>query len=253
MEIVVQRFEVLDSTNLEAARQIERGAREGACVVAREQTHGRGRQQRVWLSAPGAGLYLSLVLRPRFAISAWPLLTLMAAVAVADTLEEAGGVSADIKWPNDLLVENRKICGILAETVETPASRAVVLGIGINLKRGALPEDLRNVATALEEQMSNRFDHATADHLLGTLLKNLSKGYATLGAEGGTHATLQAWTMRSTYAQGKSVRVACGPETIQGITRGLNPDGALRLETTHGDLRILHAGDVEEVRMNAER
>lgn len=252
MEIVVQRFEVLDSTNLEAARQIEHGAREGTCVVAREQTHGRGRRQRVWLSPPDAGLYLSLALRPRFAMSVWPLLTLMAAVAVADALKEAGGVQADIKWPNDLLIGHRKICGILAETVETSVGRAVVLGIGVNLKRDAFPADLRNIATSLEEQMSNRFNHDTAELLLGALLKNLVAGYATLGAEGGAHATLREWTMRSSYALGKIVRVACGSESIEGITRGLNPDGALRLETTHGDLRIIHAGDVEELRMKDE-
>src|SRR5918911_2070958 len=96
----ILRFESLPSTNTEAARQAAIGAAEGLCVVAREQTAGRGRQRRAWVSPKDAGLYFSIVLRPRMEARAWPLITLAAALAVADALSEAFGLKADIKWPN---------------------------------------------------------------------------------------------------------------------------------------------------------
>lgn len=137
----ILRFETLPSTNLEAARRAIEGAAEGLCVVAREQTAGRGRLQRLWVSPKDAGLYFSIVLRPQFAQNAWSLLTLMAAVAVNDALGEACSLETDIKWPNDILANDRKLCGILAETIDTPLGRVVVVGIGINLTKHSFPED----------------------------------------------------------------------------------------------------------------
>src|SRR5437764_10695104 len=121
----IMRFESLPSTNTEAARQATLGAAEGLCVVAREQTAGRGRRERAWVSPKDAGLYFSIVLRPRTETHEWPLITLAAAVSTRDALEETYALPTDIKWPNDLLAEGRKLCGILAETVEGGAGRAV--------------------------------------------------------------------------------------------------------------------------------
>src|SRR3954462_11272628 len=106
----ILRFQSIDSTNLEAMRQAKAGAAEGLCVVARTQTRGRGRLDRSWQSPPDAGLYMSLLLRPQFEMSAWPLITLMAALAVRDALFKLCAVSADIKWPNDLCVNDQKLC-----------------------------------------------------------------------------------------------------------------------------------------------
>src|SRR5919112_1524101 len=111
----ILRFDSLPSTNTEAARQASLGAREGLCVVAREQTAGRGRRQRAWASPKDAGLYFSVVLRPALDAADWPLLTLAAALAARDALGDACALDADIKWPNDLLAGGRKLCGILAE------------------------------------------------------------------------------------------------------------------------------------------
>src|SRR5919206_4669266 len=138
----ILRFESLPSTNTEAARQASLGAAEGLCVVAREQTAGRGRRERAWVSPKDSGLYFSVVLRPRASAREWPLITLAAAVAVRDALEEACALRADIKWPNDLLASGRKLCGILAETVEGSAGSAVVLGVGINLTNRAFPPEI---------------------------------------------------------------------------------------------------------------
>src|SRR5258705_6208427 len=126
----ILRFDSLPSTNLEAARRAIDGAAEGLCVVAREQTAGRGRLQREWISPKDAGLYFSLVLRPKVQQNSWSLLTLMAAVAVNDAFRGACFFETDINWPNDILANPRRLFGILAETGCKPMGRAVVVGIG---------------------------------------------------------------------------------------------------------------------------
>src|SRR5262245_65966173 len=116
----IQRFDAIDSTNLEAVRQAREGAPEGLCIVAREQTSGRGRLDRQWHSPKDAGLYLSIVLRPQLPMNRWPLLTFMAALAVVDGLSKSVGLRSDIKWPNDVCVNEKKLCGILSETADSP-------------------------------------------------------------------------------------------------------------------------------------
>src|SRR4026209_2805906 len=123
----ILRFDSLPSTSVEAARRAVEGAAEGLCIVASEQTAGRGRLDRQWVSPKDSGLYCSIILRPRFDQTLWPLLTLMAAVVVHDTLLAGNDLKTDIKWPNDILANEKKLCGILAETVETPVGRAVIL------------------------------------------------------------------------------------------------------------------------------
>ncbi|MCA1591435.1 MAG: biotin--[acetyl-CoA-carboxylase] ligase [Acidobacteria bacterium] len=218
---------------------------EGLCVVAREQTAGRGRQQRVWASPKDAGLYFSVVLRPRIEAGSWPLITLMAALAVHDALAQACELHADIKWPNDILAGGRKLCGILAETLETTAGRACVVGIGINLDDRAFPTELRETATSIEAQTGRTPD---VEALLRSLTHALSARYATLQGEGGAERTLQEWAARSSFNEGKRVRVTLAGETLEGWTRGLEPDGALRVETDAKEIRIIRAGDVAAVR-----
>ncbi len=249
LRLTTLRYDSLTSTNTEAARQAMRGAAEGLCVVALEQTAGRGRQQRVWVSPKGAGLYFSIVLRPRLEMRAWPLITLMSALAVADALVDACRLETDIKWPNDILAGGRKVCGILAETVETDAGRAVILGIGINLKPSALPEELRDVATSVEEATESAID---VEELLRSLVLSISRRYDALHQAAGADELLKEWTKRSSYAEGMRVRVALEDETLEGVTRGLASDGALRVETDAGKIRLVRAGDVTAVRLLKE-
>jgi BirA family transcriptional regulator, biotin operon repressor / biotin---[acetyl-CoA-carboxylase] ligase len=247
---VILRFDSLDSTNTEAARQAMRGAQEGLCIVAHEQTAGRGRQERVWISPPGAGLYCSIVLRPRLELSAWPLLTLMTAVAVHDALREASGLETDIKWPNDIYAREAKLCGILAETVETAQGRACIIGIGINLSNSAFPESLRQSATSIEALTGSTVD---AESILQVLLRAFAERYEMLSGTDGANLTLAAWTARSSYAEGRRVRVSLAEEILEGTTRGLESDGALRVETDAGQIRLIRAGDVTILRgMRAE-
>jgi BirA family transcriptional regulator, biotin operon repressor / biotin---[acetyl-CoA-carboxylase] ligase len=245
----ILRFDSLDSTNTEAARQARLGAPEGLCIVAREQTAGRGRQERVWISPAGAGLYCSTILRPRLPFRIWPLLTLAAALAVHDTLLAVYDLRTDIKWPNDILAGERKLCGILAETVEAERGRACVLGIGINLSDKAFPSELRETAISVEALAGQAPD---AENLLEALLRALALRYLTLQQADGPGQTIKAWTERSSYAEGRGVRVLLAGETFEGTTRGLEPDGALRVET-NGEIRIIRAGDISiRKTLNAE-
>jgi BirA family biotin operon repressor/biotin-[acetyl-CoA-carboxylase] ligase len=242
---LILRFDSLASTNTEAARQAVGGAQEGLCIVAREQTAGRGRQERVWISPAGAGLYCSIVLRPGLAKSAWPLLTLMSAVAVHDALLEACRLETDIKWPNDIYARGAKLCGILAETVETAQGRACIIGVGINLSESALPGELRASATSIEALTESPAD---TEGILQALLRAIAERYEILLGDDGASLILAAWTARSSYADGRRVRVALAEEILEGTTRGLEPDGALRVETDSGEIRIIRAGDVTALR-----
>lgn len=241
----VLRYDSLPSTNTEAASQALKGAAEGLCIVALEQTAGRGRLQRQWLSPAGAGLYLSIVLRPKIEIGVWPLITLMAAVVVRDALLAAYAVETDIKWPNDILVGDQKLCGILAETIDTDRGRAVIVGIGINLNAVALPLARGNSATSVEAVTGSAPD---PEELLHALFHLLEKHYGVLQSAAGPEEIVRAWCARSSYASGKRVRISSAAETLEGLTRGLESDGALRVETDGGEIKTFRTGDVTTVR-----
>lgn len=240
---IVLRYDELPSTNDEALNQARRGAAEGVCVVAEAQTAGRGRQQRSWSSPAGAGLYLSIVLRPALAPHDWPLISFAAALAVHDALLEACALAADLKWPNDVHLDGKKLCGILAETCETPQGRACVVGLGVNLRERAWPLNLRDAATSIEAHTGRAPD---AEKFLTALLRAFGARYAALHADAAR--TLRDWEARSSYAQGRLVRVHAGDEAFDGTTRGLQTDGALRVELIDGEIKIVRAGDVVSLR-----
>lgn len=240
----ILRFDSIDSTNLEAMRQAKIGGREGLCIVAREQTRGRGRLDRSWQSPKDAGLYLSIVLRPKFELNAWPLITLMTALAVSDALMKACDLRVDIKWPNDICAGEKKLCGILAETVETDYGPAAIVGIGINLNADELPEALHEQATSVESAIGRKVDR---ERVLAALLGALADRYELLQSPEGREHTIREWCANSSYAIGRQVRVSMNDETFEGATRGLESDGALRVETDTG-IRIVRAGDVAAVR-----
>ena len=241
----ILRFDSIDSTNLEAMRQARAGAPEGLCVVAREQLHGRGRLDRSWQSPKDAGLYFSIVLRPQLALNSWPLITLMTALAGADALLKSCGLRADIKWPNDICFDDRKLGGILAETVETNAGAAAIVGVGINLNADGLSPTLRDRATTVEALTGRKPD---GELLLEKLVRALGERYELLQSLDGCEHTIREWCANSSYAMGRQVRISLDQETFEGTTRGLESDGALRVETSAGKIRIVRAGDVTAVR-----
>jgi BirA family biotin operon repressor/biotin-[acetyl-CoA-carboxylase] ligase len=241
----ILRFDSVPSTNGEAARRAVEGAPEGLCIVAREQTAGRGRLDRHWVSPRDAGLYCSIVLRPQLDHSVWPLLTLMAGVAVHHALLDSCALVTDIKWPNDILANGRKLCGILAETVETPLGRAVVVGIGINLTNKSFPSELDQVATSIESATSETPD---MESVLHALIQAFARQYEVLRQQGGPENIIAEWSTHSSFVTGKQIQIIDSNETFAGITRGLERDGALRVETSTGEIKIVRAGDVSSVR-----
>jgi BirA family biotin operon repressor/biotin-[acetyl-CoA-carboxylase] ligase len=241
----ILRFDSLASTNLEAMRQARAGAPEGLCVVAREQTSGRGRLDRSWQSPKDAGLYFSMILRPQLEMSSWPLITLMAALAVSDALLKACDLRADIKWPNDICINGRKLCGILVETIETESDAAAIVGIGINLTADGLPAELFAAATSVQQVSGCAPDR---ELVLQELVKAIAERYDFLYRPHGTEHTIREWCANSSYAFDRRVGVTLLHDRFEGTTRGIESDGALRVETNDGKIRIVRAGDVTALR-----
>ena len=247
MNITTLVFDTIGSTNTEALKHARQGVAEGLCIVARQQTAGRGRHGRVWVSEKDAGLYFSIVLRPKLETRFLSLITLMTGVAVHDMLEEYG-ITPDIKWVNDVLVAEKKISGILAETAETGQGIAVVVGVGVNLTSGSVPPEIAETATSIECVSGLR---VSPENVAGALTKYLVYFYAVLTGTAGPASIIDEWRKRSTYFSGKQVRAALGSETITGISDGLESNGALRIKRPDGSVAVIQAGDVERLRAEA--
>lgn len=245
MKFTVLTFDSIDSTNTEAMRQARQGADEGLCIVAGQQTAGRGRLGRTWISEKDAGLYFSIVLRPGIETAFLPLITLMAGVSVHATLAELG-IEADIKWVNDVHVNEKKICGILSETSETARGLAVIVGIGINTRSSNFPPEVSDTATSIEAEIAAA--PPTSQSLTELLTRHLSHFYAVLNGDNGPETIRREWKERSSYYSGKPVRVVLDDETFSGVTDGLEANGALRVVLPGGSVRVVQAGDIQRLR-----
>jgi BirA family transcriptional regulator, biotin operon repressor / biotin---[acetyl-CoA-carboxylase] ligase len=241
MKLNIQAFDTITSTNDEAIRQAKLGVDEGLCIISRHQTAGRGRNGRSWVSPIDSGLYFSIVLRPKFDVKFVPLLTLMSAIAVFETLKTSFQILPDIKWVNDIHARGKKISGILAEAFDTNKGLAVVVGIGINLTSGNFPDQLNDIATSIEDITSVMPDREI-------LLQNLTLNFSNLYQNFDPQKIREMWSERSSYAFNKSVSVALEHETIFGITRGIVENGALRVEISGGEIVVVQAGDVASLR-----
>ncbi|WP_307827844.1 biotin--[acetyl-CoA-carboxylase] ligase [Nocardioides sp. SYSU D00038] len=232
------------STNAVVAERAREGAADGLVVVAEEQTAGRGRLDRTWEVPPRAALTFSVLLRPTAPPARWPWLPLLTGRAVATALR-AAGVEAGLKWPNDVLVGDRKIAGILLERVETPQGPAAVVGIGLNVAQDA-PELPVATATSVALELGRGADRT--DLLLG-LVAALRGGYADWQAGGDAGAE----RLRAAYAAdcvtlGRDVRVELpGGDALTGRAVGVDAGGRLVVEHAGGSTAVA-AGDVVHVR-----
>jgi BirA family biotin operon repressor/biotin-[acetyl-CoA-carboxylase] ligase len=211
-----------------------RGLPEGTVVVAEHQTTGRGRRGRVWITPPGAGLLLSVLLRPVLPPARWPAIGLAAACAVADGVEEAAGVTPGLRWPNDVLVDGRKVAGVLAEGVTGPVA-CVLLGIGINLRGepGEWSADLAGRAASL----ASLGRPAEPEAVLAAVLRHLAARYEELQRLG-FESIRRAWRRRGLFG---------GPVTgpgVSGVAVDLGPDGGLVVEGVGGRRTTIVAGEV---------
>jgi len=238
----------LESTNTEAHSLAEKGAPAGTLVFAEEQTGGRGRQDRMWHSPAGAGLYCTLIVRPKQPHALWPLLTHVASVALAETLRELAEkkiiplpLNAEIKWPNDVLLSGKKCAGILLEAFWDDAKNpAALVGFGINVHRGSVPEALSGEAACLDDMA-----HACVPRrqLLVLYLKHFQICY--LMFEQGRHRELlDRWKSNSSMWNGAPVYIGKSGARRQAVTCGLNDLGALIIRNPDGSLETLFAEDV---------
>ena len=233
----------VDSTNRVAKALAYHGAADGTIVVAEEQTGGKGRLERKYFSPRGKGIWFSVILRPNFLPKDASKVTLMAAVAVAEAMTRFN-LKPEIKWPNDLLFDGRKIVGILTEmTGEIGRIDYVVVGVGINVNiaRDEFPEDLRTVAASLSEMSGEELSRVK---IFRAILEEFDKLYCEVNANG-FGEILKLWRKHN-VTLGKKVRVISaveGGENFDGTAVDLDDDGALVVETADG-LRTVYAGDV---------
>lgn len=230
----------IGSTNDEAGAWARAGAAAGAVVVADEQTRGRGRLGRRWHSPPGQSLYLSVVLRPPLAPHRVPPVTLAAAVAVAETLVGCD-VAPALKWPNDVLLDGKKVAGILTEmSADLDRVHHVVVGIGVNLNTVQFPDDLGAIATSVAESRGTavvRADFAAA------LCGRLEHWFDQFVADGAA-PVVAAWKQHARFF-GRRVHVSAGRDQLDGVAEDLEEDGALRLRLDDGRVTRIVAGEVQ--------
>ena len=232
-------FEVIDSTNSCLRALAEVGADEGTLVVAEHQTEGRGRLGRSWSAEPRANLLFSLLLRPPLSQDQAGILPFFAAVAIARAVEPLVGQRVECKWPNDLLLNGRKFCGILLETAIQEGRLAhAVLGVGLNVNQRAFPETLEATATSLSREYKKGFDRRK---LLHSILGEMEDLYADVRART-TEAFLSEWLSRCAMI-GKEVAVQTGGAMVRGRALAVRDTGALVLETDDGQ-EAFFAADV---------
>jgi BirA family biotin operon repressor/biotin-[acetyl-CoA-carboxylase] ligase len=235
-------LETTGSTNDDARAMGAAGAPHGSLVVAETQTCGRGRHDRIWVSPPATGIYATLLLRPGLPPEQTPLISIAAAVAVAEAVRQTTGLVPAIKWPNDLLVNTRKVAGILTEASTTASTVEFVLtGIGINVNTpvDALPVRPLFPATSLAVETGGPVSRAA---LLAALLGRFE--YWLDGLRNGACAALTARWMDYACTTGRAVAVKDMPGEVSGIVRGIAPDGALLLQTGDGRIVRILSGDL---------
>ena len=245
----VEHFNSVGSTNEVAKERARDGAPAFSVIMAAQQTAGRGRQGHAWISPPG-NLFLSVVLRPAGALAHAGLIPLAAGVAVAEVLASFG-VRARLKWPNDLVVGEKKIAGLLAESSSgSEGIETVVLGIGINLTLDPddVPATLRDAVTSvgLESRRTVPFAEAAAE-----TLARVAVWYHALAREGAA-TVLAAWRARSVPWWGRPVEVRAGSSLIRGVARGVDERGALLLDLESGARAALLSGEARELRLAGE-
>jgi BirA family transcriptional regulator, biotin operon repressor / biotin---[acetyl-CoA-carboxylase] ligase len=238
----------VESTNSEALDLAKRGAPGATLIYAEEQTAGRGRKNRAWHSPAGAGLYFTLILRPKTSMEFWPLLTHVSSVALFETLRDLSlrgllpsPLEIDLKWPNDVLLSGKKCAGILLESMLSDMSNpAAVVGLGINVRKGSVPENLTSEAICLDE-IAQGF--VPRRRLLVHFLRHFQLCYL-LFEQGKHDELLERWKSCSSMYEGVPIWMGKGETRREAITCGLNEMGALMVRTSDGTRQTIVAEDI---------
>ncbi len=236
----------VDSTNTIALKLAEEGVKEGAVVIADSQFRGRGRLGRSWLSPPGVNVYMSIVLRPNMEPRFATLLTIMASVGSATALRKATGLDITVKWPNDLLVSEKKMGGILTETrMDSKRIEYAVTGIGINVNMDsyALPDVVKEVSTSIRIETGEIFSRTKT---IIEVLNELNAVYDVLKRKG-YHEILSRWK-QLTSTLGRNVEIVLGNETLKGLAESVTDEGMLIVRLPSGASRVIQYGDLTLLR-----
>jgi BirA family biotin operon repressor/biotin-[acetyl-CoA-carboxylase] ligase len=226
------------STMKDAASLAARGEPHGTVVVAEEQTAGIGRHGHAWYSGSDGGLYLSIILRLPLAADVLPVLTMALGLAAQRAVDDIGHVRCDIRWPNDLLLHEKKVAGIMVQSADIPSKGALIAGIGVNINQTEFPREIRSIATSLRiETGKEHSKEALLERLVAECMR-----YAGLLADRGKDPILKQFEARSSYVCGKAVDVETADRVVSGITAGLDDHGFLRVQTPTGVETIVTGG-----------
>lgn len=238
-------FNQLGSTNDHLRLLAQNGEEEGAVVTADQQTRGRGRHQRHWFSAPGKGLWFSVLLRPASFWDRVGLISLLSSLAVADAFFEQAGLAAAVKWPNDVLSDGRKISGILMETEtrsDRPSYLCVGIGVNVNHEKADFPEPLRQRATSLLIESGKSINRA---QLLVGILNKLEDYYRRF--LDGEHDHIRREWLARCYHKQSFVQVTRGDSVIEGHFEQIDAGGSMLLRTSSGELCRIQSGEVTQL------
>ncbi|HYK71952.1 MAG TPA: biotin--[acetyl-CoA-carboxylase] ligase [Pseudoneobacillus sp.] len=239
----IQYEESVESTQRIAHRLAYEHAPEGTIVIAEEQLSGRGRMDRKWYSPKYTGVWMSIILRPNIPLAKAPQLTLIAAVAVVQTIEELTGLSPEIKWPNDILINGKKMTGILTELqAEADRINSIIMGIGINVNQELkdFPIELQELATSIAIEKGSLHSRAA---IIRSVLSNLERLYL-LYLEKGFYPIKLLWEGYA-ISIGKDIRARTLTNVIEGKALGITDDGVLRIEDKTGKIHLVYSADIE--------
>lgn len=237
----VSFYDTVNSTNLRAKLDADNGAPEGALVVADMQTAGRGRRGRTWSSPAGLNVYFTLILKPQYVPDKASMVTLVMALAVAEGIRETCGVEAGIKWPNDIVANGKKVCGILTEmSVERDFIHHVVIGVGINVGLQEFAPELAATATSLQAECGRNVPKAA---LVANIMKAFEKHYEVFRGKADLSGLIGSYN-EMLVNRDREVRVLDPKGEYSGIARGINEVGELLVELPDGRVEKVYAGEV---------
>jgi len=243
----IHYYDAVESTNLIAGELAQHGAPEGVVVLADQQLGGRGRGSHSWHSPARVGIYCSIILRPKMAPAKVQLITLMVSVAIVKAVALLTGLSPRVKWPNDILINDKKVAGILLESRVRGAETVYsVIGFGINVNNGSadFPEDMRENASSLLLELGESVDRSK---LVVEIFSELEKIYHSFQRENFS-VVLQQWRHHSSTL-GQRVRIWQRDQSTEGVAVDLTEEGGLLLKVEGGKQIVVHAGEVEHLRI----
>lgn len=231
----------VDSTNNYIKKIAENGAGHGALAIAESQTGGKGRRGRGWASPKGSGIFMSYLLRPQIPPQSASMLTLVAGLSVSQALGAVSGLSAGIKWPNDIVVNSHKICGILTEMSADPDMiNYVVVGIGINVNTKEFPADIADVATSLRQETGRSYNRSG---VVAEVCKRFEENYEVFCAKGDMTELIEEYNRHLVNVK-REVRISEPLGEYTGIAKGIDTEGRLLVELADGSVKAVFAGEV---------